>query len=153
MNELNIADYVDLKKEEETLSSKVKELTEKYITPLKLELDAINNKKEVIKERVLEEMKTENIKTYEYVGLNITRAQRKSLQIVDDEAAIKMLTSPTVLMKIKKITGWKMSEITTKLIERKLTKDAKTVIGNLAEVDGLKIKGSEVQVTEYLIVK
>lgn len=155
MKEDQFEEYVQLKKEEELLSEKIKEIESKA-DPLREEKKKIANKREILGDNLIEKMKSTKIKTYDLNGVNITLASRETVKIVDHDLAIKSILSKGIWNKIKGI-----AKLTSKQFEEQAVITTKTLIKDkvmpLYEyakgVEGIEIEGFEVQKTEYLTVK
>ena len=153
MQESRYGEYIDLQKKEKELREKKKELEEKYLASISQEINEVVSAKESCRDEILQHMMDNNEKTHDWFGTNITRAEKKTLKIVDEEVARKHLFKENIFEKVMKLTGWKVKEVSEHLVETHLTSEAVKVIENLKASDGIEIKGVEEKVTNYLIVK
>jgi len=147
--------YVEAKITEEKLRDDIKALELKHLVPLKDTLVKVTLIKEANREKIIEEMKKISEKTHVYENWNITRTEKRTLQLVDHEKAIgDMFVNPDIVRKLTKLTGKSRSELKKALIVTELRRnDTLNLVSNLYKVDGILPKGFEEQVTEYLIVK
>jgi hypothetical protein len=146
--------YIDSKKNEEELKEEIAKLEAQHIAPLKEALLKVIEKKDKIKEELIKTMETENIVTYKTEDVNISKSERKTLQVVDMNKAIDgIFEDDSIFRKVQKIAGQSKTELKETLIIRKLSKEAMVLIDNLNKVENVLPKGFEYQVTPYLTVK
>lgn len=143
-----------LKSDQESIELVIKDKEEK-LKPLLDELKQLKSQIVEVKELIVEDLKSNNVKTYDYEGNNIVRASRSTLSIFDENAALKQLTeNDDIISKIKKLTGLKVGEIREKVSKVMLNKDnAKDFADALLKVDNIMLDGFEMKETEYLTIK
>ena len=143
------AKLIELREKESHLVGKIKE-EELRAVPYKDSLSKTREELTRVEEAILENMESENVKTYTYDDRNVTAASRKTLGIVDE---VKVMESLMNDKDLRKITKLKQSEIKDKLTIVKLNHTtAKEFAKQLVDI-GNKVDGVEVRETKYLTVK
>jgi len=123
--------------------------------PLKEQMAKVQEEISDIKNLILNDMESQNIKTYVYGTNNLTYAVRKTLSIVDEAAVLWHFVNDKVLLKkASKTLGLKVADIKKNLVLTVLNKPlAKEYAESLAKVDGVHVEGTEMKETKYLTIK
>jgi hypothetical protein len=158
MTELFYKQYITAREKRDLVDSKIKLLREEFETklaPFKVLLNEFDSETDKSSELLIKWMEGNDIKTGEYENKTITRSMRSTPKITDTAKFIESIFDKKVLPSVKKLTSKSKEELESQLIKVEIA-DKKAAIGlaaMLEGVEGIKIKGYEVEQTTYLTVK
>ena len=153
--EEKIKTMLQLREKEAQMRAAVKEAEEKFIVPIKDNLNKNLEMQGKLEDSIIEELIKDDLKTVMYDDKNITWSSRKSIQITNEKAVMTILTQDKdVLKRIKGAMGLGKKDVLEALIKTSLnTTKAKEIIDSLIKVDGYQVEGTEIKETKFLTVK
>ncbi len=130
-------------------------IIEDGIIPLKNEIAKCDEMEENLQGKIMEGMVKDGIKTKEFEGHSITRSERKTVKITDNQKLLEAL-SEKYIAPLKRIVGKTYEELRESLVkpsELNTTK-AREYVDMLMKIEEIpQVEGTETVITEYITVK